>query len=209
MYIDYIREATIFESLHHIDCDLAESVKRRGCPRCQGPLHHAFYYRKPRGGPDTLPEQFSVRMSLCCGTDGCRRRLLPPSCLFIGPKVYWSAIILVVVALRQRRPNSFSAAKLRALFDVSWETVRRWMSWFAETFPKTDLWRRRRGLVPPTVGNDELPAALIEHFERGGGDLGAAVVGCLEFLATGRVSAMEEGRSTSRKRCPEARVCDP
>jgi hypothetical protein len=99
----------------------------------------------------------------------------------------------VVVALRQRRPGSLSAAKLRALFDVSWETVRRWMDWFAEDFTQTDIWRSRRGFVPPTVENSDLPAALLEHFEREGGDPRAAVIDCLRFLVIGRVSAMEDG----------------
>ena len=117
-------------------------------------------------------------------------------------------IFLVVVALRQRRPDSFSAATLRKLFDVSWETVRRWMEWFAEGFAQTDLWLSRRGFVPPTVENGDLPAALLEHFDGRGGDSRAAVIGCLEFLVTGRVSAMEERPIESRKRCPEGKGSD-
>jgi len=141
--------------------------------------------RKPRGGPEGIAEDVCVRLSLCCGREGCRRRTLPPSCLFLGRKVYWGAIVLVVVALRQQRRQSFSAARLRSLFGVSWETVRRWMGFFAEVFPVSGLWRRVRGLVPVTVRDEELPAALLEAFVEAREDEGDGLVGCLELLARG------------------------
>jgi hypothetical protein len=186
MYIDTVRDSTIYKTLYRIDQDLTKSVQQQRCPRCGGPLHHAYYQRKPRGGPADLPERISVRMGLCCGRRGCRRRVLPPSCLFLGRKVYWAGIVLVVVALRQRRPSSASARKLRDLFKVSWETVLRWMSWFAEVFPRTELWRRRRGLVTATVRDDELPASVLDLFITAHGCEQRGLVACLEFLVTGR-----------------------
>lgn len=195
MYIDIVRRATLFEILHHIDRDLAEEVKQRGCHHCGGPLNDAHYPRKPRGGPDGLPEKISTRLSLCCGREGCRRRTLPPSCLFLGRKVYWGAIVLVVVAARQRRPGSFSAAKLRSLFDVSWETIKRWLAFFDDVFPSSDDWRRCRGSVPSTVANDELPAGLIELFVHASGDdEPSGLIRCLEFLARGHETLMERRR---------------
>ncbi|MBU1670363.1 MAG: hypothetical protein KJ993_04620 [Actinobacteria bacterium] len=178
-----------------MDKDLADRVRRRGCPRCGGPLHDAHYPRKPRGGPPGLPEQFSIRMSLCCGREGCRCRTLPPSCLFLSRKVYWGAIVLVVVALRQRRPGSVSAAKLKSLFDVSWQTVKRWMAYFSEVFPRSERWLRCRGSVPSAVGNHDLPAGLIEQFvQAAGGDKQTGLVRCLEFLAGGHETLMERRR---------------
>jgi hypothetical protein len=195
MYIDSVQRATIFEILHHIDQDLAERVKQRGCPYCRGGLHDAHYHRKPRGGPKELPEEFSIRMSLCCGREGCRRRTLPPSCLFLDRKVYWGAIVLVVVALRQRRPGSASAARLRSLFDVSWETVKRWLAFFDEVFPRSESWLRCRGSVPSTVANDDLPAGLIELFvHASGGDEQTGLIRCLEFIARGHETLMERRR---------------
>jgi hypothetical protein len=82
--------------------------------------------------------------------------------LFLGRKVYWGAVVVVVGALRQRRPHSASAAVLREALGVSWKTVRRWMDWWAEAFPTSRAWRAFRGRLPPTVRDDDLPAALFD-----------------------------------------------
>jgi hypothetical protein len=194
MYFAFASRAILFEALFSIDTDLARACRDRRCPWCGGPLHDAHYERKPRGGPVDIPDHCSRRLSLCCGRDGCRHRVLPPSCLFLGRKVYWAAIVLVVVAARQRRPGSVSASTLRRSFGVSWETVKRWMSFFAEVFPRSEPWRRCRGLVPATVRNDELPAALLElYVEREEGDESAGLRSCLALLA-GPVSAGERVR---------------
>jgi len=116
MYLDPVQRVTFFRVLHQIDVDLAAQCRERRCARCGGPLHRSEYQRKPRGGPPGLPDEVSRRLSLCCGREGCRARTLPPSCMFLGRKVYWGAVVLVAVALRQRRPGSASAAKLRSLF---------------------------------------------------------------------------------------------
>jgi hypothetical protein len=104
--------------------------------------------------------------------------------------VYWGAIVLVTVALRQRRPGSASAATLRKLFGVSWETVKRWMEDFAEVFPNSQQWKRCRGRVPVSVREDDLPAGLIELLVLQSGAEETGLVRCLELLAGGR----EHGR---------------
>ena len=169
MYLDIALRTTFFLALCRIDQDRAEQTRTRRCPHCGGALHYASYLRKPRGGPSGLPEEVCRRLSLCCDREGCRRRVLPPSCLFLGRKVYWGAIVLVVVAAKQRRPGSVTAAKLKSLFEVSRETVKRWLAFFAEVFPKSKVWKRCRGSVGADVSNDDLPAGLIELFIRGSG----------------------------------------
>ncbi len=159
IYLAQLDRAALYFVLARIDRSLAAEVRAGGCPRCGGPLHVAHYARKPRGGPP-LPESLSVRHSLCCGH--CRRRSTPPSVLFLGRKVYWGAVVVVVAALRQRRPGSASAAVLRRALDVSWKTVLRWMDWWAEAFPTSRTWRAFRGRLPPTVRDDDLPAALFD-----------------------------------------------
>lgn len=159
VYLAALDRAALFFVLARIDRSLAAEVRAAGCRHCGGPLHRAAYLRKPRGGPP-LPESLSVRHSLCCGR--CRRRTTPPSVLFLGRKVYWSAVVVVVGALRQRRPGSASAARLREALGVSWKTVRRWMAWWAEAFPSSPPWRALRGYLPGTVRDDDLPAALFD-----------------------------------------------
>jgi hypothetical protein len=151
-------------------------------------LHRAFYERKPRGGPTTLPEAYSVRLSLCCGRMGCRRRSLPPSCLFMGRRVYWGPVVLVVVTLRQQRSVGASANKLRRLFGISHKTLVRWMRYFREVFPRTVQWQRLRGLVSAEVFNAELPSALLMYVIGTQKDEQQALIACLCFLAAGGVS---------------------
>ena len=95
MYHDLPRPAEFWSLLFEIDQDLAETTRKNGCP-CGGRLHRANYPRKPRGGPDTLPETYQLRLSFCCDRDGCRKRVTPPSVRFLGRKVYLGALILIV-----------------------------------------------------------------------------------------------------------------
>jgi len=65
MYQNLPRDASFWLFLFSIAQDLAESARRKACP-CGGRLHRANYPRKPRGGPDDLPEQYRQRLSFCC-----------------------------------------------------------------------------------------------------------------------------------------------
>jgi hypothetical protein len=70
-----------------LDEQIARRVAEAGCQHCGGPLHRADYERKPRGAH--LPvagEAFRTRFSLCCGTEGCCKRALPPSVRFTEHK---------------------------------------------------------------------------------------------------------------------------
>jgi hypothetical protein len=51
-------------------------------------------------------------MSLCCGAQGCRRRVLPPSVLFLDRRVYFAPVMLVITALRQGRDRGYTVEKL-------------------------------------------------------------------------------------------------
>jgi hypothetical protein len=114
--------------------------------------------------------------------------------LFLGRKVYWGAIILVTVFLRQRRPGSASASKLKRLFGVSWETVCRWITYFAEIVPTSEVWSRCRGSVPASVRNEDLPAGLLEMLARENESEETGLVRCLELLAGVRGLAAGRGR---------------
>ena len=56
-----LRGDTSFHNLLlRIDEEVAQEVRKKGCPHCAGVLHSARYERKPRGGPSELPAKY------CC-----------------------------------------------------------------------------------------------------------------------------------------------
>lgn len=152
--------------MSRIDEDLAERTRAACCPHCGGPLHRADYARKPRGGPDDVPDACLRRRSLCCGREGCRRRCLPPSCLFLGRRVYLGCVVLLILTARSGDPRRHSARELRRRFGVSWTTVKRWIAYFRETFPGSRQWQSIRGLVGPEVRSDCLAESLVTEVVR-------------------------------------------
>lgn len=183
MLTELSRKVTLYGLLHRIDEDLAARAREGGCPHCNGVLHAASYARKPRGGPE-VPEQYCIRLGLCCSS--CRRRHLPPSALYFGRRVYWGVVVMVVMALRQQRPDGVSTGRLCRLFGVSRKTVVRWDHYFVEAFPASDRWRRLRDFVGVGVRDDALPGGLLEHFVQArAGAHEEGLVACLRFLAAG------------------------
>jgi len=186
MLPDLLHDVSLFQVLHQIDQDLAETCRQAGCPYCQGPLRYAPYLRKPRGGPKNLPEEYQKRFSLCCGREECRRRVLPPSCLFLGRKVYWQAVILVTMALRQRRTQGSSVNRLMRMFSIPRKTIVRWLHYFRSAFPVSASWQRLRGRVHAAIGDHGLPGNLVDHFLDHSSDTSTGLVACLQFLAAGQ-----------------------
>lgn len=180
MYPSCATHVTLYDGLRQIDADLAAQARARGCPHCGGPLDSAPWQRKPRGC-DEVPDEARKRHGLCCRS--CRRRVLPQSTLFLGRKVYWGAVVLISVAVRQRRTTGITVRRLRALFGVSASTVQRWMAFFAMDVSQSAWWKRLRGRVPPNVRDDALPDALLAEFDRVHGVGERALVACLAFLA--------------------------
>jgi hypothetical protein len=144
------------------------------------------YVRKPRGGPADLPEAYAVRLSYCCGWEGCRRRVLPPSVLFWGRRVYWAAVLLVLTALREGRVAGITADRLRARFGVTRLTLVRWRRYFRACFPQLPSWRRLVGRLWPPVRPDRLVGDVLARFVRARGDPERGLVACLVALAPGR-----------------------
>jgi len=184
MLPEFIQKASLFSLLHRIDRDLAKQRQECGCPYCGGPLHQANYMRKPRGGPEGIPEDCLLRLSLCCGREDCRRRSLPPSTRFMGRRVYWGCVILVVMTLRQGRPDGMSANKLKELFGVNRLTIKRWVAYFRDIFPFSAQWHRLRGRVSPSVRDNDLPGALVRFFVLNTESPEKGLTACLHFLAS-------------------------
>lgn len=165
--------------LLQIDVDLAATRQARGCQVCRnGRLHVANYERKPRCGPGAPPEGFELRLSFCCGSEGCRRRSTPPSVRFLGRRVYLGAVVVLVSALRNGSTPK-RAAELQRLFGVSPRTLERWRRWWRETFPPSRFWTSLRGRLSPPVEVETLPASLLERL---GEEAAAAMVALLRLL---------------------------
>lgn len=153
---------SLLSVLSRIDVDLAERTREGRCPRCGGPLHRSDYMRKPRGGPaGELPDDCLRRRSLCCGREGCRCRCLPPSCLFLGRRVYFGCAVLIILTARSGDRRRHSARELRRRFGVPWTTVKRWIAYYREAFPGSRQWQSIRGQVGPEVRSDCLPESLV------------------------------------------------
>jgi hypothetical protein len=164
MYHELPRQASFWTFLFSIDRDLAEQARQKKCP-CGGCLHRANYPRKPRGGGEDLPPEYSYRLSFCCGRDGCRKRVTPPSVRFLGRKVYLGAVIVLVAAMRQG-PSPRRVRELSRLFGADRHTIARWRTFWNEQFPQTPFWKTARGRFVATVAIIALPLTLLEAFHR-------------------------------------------
>ena len=188
MIPEMTQKSSLYDFLHEVELDLYRQAKEAGCPHCTkggrtGVLDDAFYGRKPRGGPDDLPDELLVRRSLCCRREGCRRRTLPPSCLYLGSKVYWKLVIWLVLACRQRDKHRMSYRMLAAHLGVSRSTVWRWMELYAAEFLTSDAWQARRGLLGADISPRQVFADIWEVFRMRWGDGSEAVGRMVTFLS--------------------------
>jgi len=101
----------------------------------------------------------------------------------MGRRVYWGCVILVVMALRQQRPQGASARKLQILFEISRNTLARWFAYFKGEFPMSARWQRLRGRVISRVENERLPTSLLECFLDEAETPERGMVNCLSFLS--------------------------
>jgi hypothetical protein len=180
LYQSLLGDSRLFGLLLKLDEDLSAEARRGGCG-CGGVLHSAHYERKPRGGPAGLGPGGAVRFSFCCATEGCRRRTLPASLRFLGRKVYFAVVVLLVPMLR----DGFSAKRHERLcgaFPVSVRTVRRWRRFWREAFVASRTWQAARGRFARRVRADGLPLTLLEAFS-GIADLEDRVVAVLRLVA--------------------------
>jgi hypothetical protein len=162
LYQTLLHDASFFDLLLRIDEDRAEEAQASGCT-CGGRLHQAHYRRKPRGGPQGLCRRASVRLSYCCSVEGCRRRCTPPSLRFLGRKVFFGVVVLLVPALREE----LKGKRLRRLLEklpVSARTVRRWQRWWREVFAQSSEMKRWQGLSAEPIVHEALPGALLRLF---------------------------------------------
>jgi len=171
MYHSPLSDARFLPFLDSIDEDLAETARKQGCPCCGGRLHSADYPRKPRGGPDPLPETSQRRFSFCCAREGCRKRTTPPSARFLGRKVYLAVVVILVAAMRHG-PTPRRVRELSAHFGADRRTIARWQVFWRELFPNTPFWKAERARLAPDLDTTTLPLSLLDAFLRGPDDYG-------------------------------------
>ncbi len=180
MYQSLTRDSRFFDLLLKVDQDLAATARQAGCP-CGGALHSARYERKPRGGPADLGPESTVRFSFCCATEGCRRRATPTSVRFLGRKVFFGVLVLLVSVMRDG-PTPERRDRLCERFSVSARTVRRWCRFWRETFVASRVWQSARGRFATPVREGALPGSLLGAFSETG-DLESKVLSVLRLVS--------------------------
>lgn len=187
MYRELLRDARFFALLLKIDEEELRQVRARRCS-CGGPLHAGHFERKPRGTAlcrEGLPDGYSTRFSLCCGW--CRTRTLPASVRFLGRKVYL-AVVVSVARVLVRGADRNAVQLLRRELGVSWNTLRRWCTWWQE-LTGSALWQRVRGSLPVDLDLGTLPGSLLDRLE---GELGERMLRLLRLLAGDARSGVPE-----------------
>ena len=187
-----------FELLEELDAQIARRVALAGCRHCAGRLHQANYPRKPRGAEIAgAAEAFSLRHSLCCGVDGCRRRSLPPSLRFLGRRVYVEAVVLVASVVALLVP---ALSRARRLTGVPCRTLRRWATWWQEAFPQSSTWAELRARFPPPPPDEAaLPHSLLVQLgvdlgdESRSGPLHPALLHAARLLAPATTESVVDG----------------
>lgn len=178
MDLTILSDPRLYELLSSIDQELAESVRRGGCP-CGGRLHRGDYPRKPRGALTDPGREYDRRRSWCCAV--CRQRRTPPSVRFLGRRVYLGVVVVLVSALAEGI-TARRASWLREQVAVSRRTLERWRSWWRARFVVTEFWRQARSRLQAPVDAGRLPGSLLERFE-GPGEARDPLVLFLRFLS--------------------------
>ncbi len=161
MYQALLKDSRFIELLLKLDAVTAAEAKGTGCS-CGGRLHRANYERKARGGPAVGPE-CAIRLSFCCATEGCRRRSTPPSLRFLGRKVFFAVVVLLVPVLRDG-PTPERLSRLCKEFSVSSRTVRRWCRFWREVFVTSRVWSAARGRFAVPVEIATMPRSMVDAF---------------------------------------------
>jgi hypothetical protein len=187
---NHLADQQVDQLLEKVDADLTEEARLKGCLLCGGKLHRSDYDRKPREDlfVDTGVELLR-RISYCCGRDGCRRRVTPPSVIFLGRRVYLGAVVIVasVIALTQQ-----GAAARRAATEVPARTLRRWARWWRVELTATSLFAALSGLLASPIDASRLPCSLLERLAGSAAEQVAALLKLLAPLTTG--SAVDGAR---------------
>jgi len=141
-----------------------------------------------------LPEKYSVRLSLCCGKTGCRKRVLPKSVLFDGRKVYWRVVIWITILMRQQRTSTMR--QLQEELKVDLRTIRRWISEYRQDFA-TGRYKTIGGRFPSGLKAGQEVSELFSFFATQN-DSVSGVVRLLKFIVENEHLDPGSGKSTQK-----------
>ena len=160
-----LNNSNYYYELYEADYQISEEIKAKGCPHCTGPLHQANYPRSPRGAPEGIDQKYHIRFSLCCGVEGYRKRLTPPSLRIMGAKVYSSMIIVLIFLCKGNHNQKISAINAHYLSEwtLSEETVRRWQHYWQHQFPASLFYKKQSSLLQ--LPRSSLPISLLKQFK--------------------------------------------
>lgn len=159
----YLTDWNVYQLLEKIDVELAAQCQAGGCLKCGGRLDRSDYQRKPRGGPAAAPAGEIWRDSFCCDVEGCRTRHTPPSVRFLGRKVYWGVVVVLLAAL-QHGGKPARVEILRENLGIDRRTLERWRTWWLGTFVASRFWQEARARFMPVLCQKTLPWSLCAAF---------------------------------------------
>jgi hypothetical protein len=194
-----LRSVTFFVLLGRLDLDLAASARAEKCVLCGGPLHSARYPRKLRGVPERISHLFSKRESFCCAREECRKRMTPPSVVFLGRRLYAGAVVLLVSALADGASER-RLARLNRLYGIDHRTLLRWREWWEESFPASDFFVATAGCLAGSLRRGRLPGAILDLFPGDGVDRLLSALMFLCPLSTGSVAFDRSSRWAAKTR---------
>ena len=148
-----LADAGFFQRLRSLDFEVFATVKAQPCRLCGGKLDTSHFPRKPRGAG----EQEEQRFSLCCRTEGCRRRVTPPSLRFLGRKVFSAWVVILVLDFgREMGLERF----------ISRRTLSRWRQFWHERLSEIHPFMRwARAQLPPGTPSTDRPGRLLPCFK--------------------------------------------
>jgi hypothetical protein len=169
-----LQSRELYVLLEQVDCDVVDAAQGEPCALCGARLHRSDYARKPKWvGPQSCRE-WSVRYSLCCSGEECRKRRTPASVRFLGRRVYVGVVVVLVAAMCEGL-SAGRVRKLRECLGVPRQTLDRWRVWWREEFVMTSCWKELCGDLAGGVDHRRLPKSLLAAF-------GCGVAGLVKLM---------------------------
>lgn len=180
-YHDIISNKSFFFFLLKIDQDICTLMKIKGCIFCGDKLDQSDFFRSSGFGiPKDCESECLRRHSLCCRKDGCRKRLTTPSVRFLPYKCYLTTIIILISTM-SNGINGKRLLSLKAQLGVHRETLRKWQTWWQETFCQSPYWKVQKGRFQG-IDDKGMPSTLLEQFKKNHDNLEHVFILCLATI---------------------------